>query len=48
MYGCDQSFTNTQGMIFLLDWYGKVFSFDPFHENKITEIEDLEEDEDLD
>ena len=39
-----QRFTNKDGMIFLLDYDGKVYCFDPLCEKKVTEIQDLQED----
>ena len=41
---CDGSFTNKDGMIFLLDYDGKVKCFDPFGEKQLKEIQDLQED----
>ena len=41
---CYQKFTNAEGIIFLLDFSGKVRRFDPFVEKKITKVQDLNED----
>ena len=38
------SYTNTDGMIFLIMNNGKVLCFDPFGEKQPTEIQDLQED----
>ena len=41
---CLQSFTNIEGIIFLMDPTGKVWRFDIYCEKKITKIQDLNED----
>ena len=41
--GFEQSFTNKDGMIFLLTENGEVKCFDPFGEKQLTQIQDLQE-----
>ena len=41
---CQQSFTNTHGVIFLLEFDGKVYCFDVFGEKKLTKIQNLTQD----
>ena len=39
-----QAFTNTEGLLFLLDIQGKVHCYDPFGAKQLTELQDLSKD----
>jgi len=41
---CFQRNTNKKGKIFLLNYNGPLFFFDPFGERRLTEVQDLQED----
>ena len=41
---CLQSFTNTEGIIFLMDPSGRVYSFDPFGTRQMIRIRDPQQD----
>ena len=40
----NQSFTNKEGFIFILDYHGKVYVFDPFGAKQPTEVQNLRQD----
>ena len=42
MFRCEQKFTNTDGMIFLMTSNGgKLYCFDPFGEKQLEEIQNI-------